>query len=91
MTEVVYQTYLTSDMTRKQSTDKWLGQVWNKFKQINSYLICSQNVQKVTTVSNVLRRVVHTVVVTDCVTRSQVNVLLDVKVVTMELCVMMVT
>ena len=45
--------------------------------------LCPQNVQTVSTVLDVLRRVVHTVVVTDCVTRSQVIVSVDVTVVTM--------
>ena len=36
---------------------------------------------------NVIKRVVHTVVVNDCVTRTQVIVQMDVKVVTMEISV----
>ena len=49
-----------------------------------------QNVQTVTSVHYVNRNVVHTVEVTDCVTRSQVNVSVDVTVVTMETGVRMV-
>ena len=53
--------------------------------------LCPQNVQTVSTVRNVLRRVVLTVLVTDCVTRSQVIVSVDVTVATWETSVTLVS